>query len=87
MDKNILEKKTIDMLTEDSVSILTQKFIEIDGEQVQVGNNHRRAYVNSKAGRTDLAASEPEDIVVPIMVRWGESPTVEDPDGQTNQTA
>lgn len=54
------EKKTVDMLTEDSVSILTQKVIEIDGVPVQVGENHRRTYVNSVEGRGLLQKSEPE---------------------------
>ena len=48
----IKEKKTVDMLTTDSVSILTQKFIEVDGVETQVGENHRCAYANSAKGRS-----------------------------------
>lgn len=47
----IKEKKTVDMLTTYSVSILTQKFIDVDGVETQVGENHRCAYANSATGR------------------------------------
>ena len=44
----IKEEKTVDMLTNQSVSILTQKFIEINGVRSQIGDGHRCAYVNSE---------------------------------------
>ena len=50
----IKEKKTVDMLTTDSVSILTQKFIDVDVVETQVGENHRCAYANSATGRQNL---------------------------------
>ena len=34
----IKEEKTVDMLTNQSVSILTQKFIEINGVRSQIGD-------------------------------------------------
>lgn len=71
-------RKTVDMLTKDSVSILTQKFIEIDGVTTQVGENHRIAYLNSEQGRVSLATDQPETVVNSVMGMWGESPTVED---------
>ena len=40
------EKITLDMLTKDSVSVLRQKFIEINGTEMQVGGNVRNAYKN-----------------------------------------
>lgn len=69
-------KKIIDMLTKDSVSILTQKFIEEDGVRYQVGKNHRCAYVNSVNGRENLQTDEPEDISSVILAYWGSEPTV-----------
>ena len=48
---DIIENKTVDALTTDSVSILTRKYVEIDGIPTQVGENHRRAYENSEKGR------------------------------------
>lgn len=74
---DIKEQKTVDMLTTDSVSILTQKFIEIDGVKTQVGENHRCSYINSKIGRSDLQGVEPEEVVSAVFAIWGESPTVD----------
>ena len=75
----IKEKKTVDMLTNYSVSILTQKFIEIDGVETQVGQDHRRAYVNSKTGRSGLQENEPEEVVNAVFSIWGDTPTIEEP--------
>ena len=72
----IKERKTVDMLTIYSVSILTQKFIDVDGVPTQVGQNHRCAYVNSESGRKSIAESEPEEVVSAVMAIWGDTPTV-----------
>lgn len=76
---DIKEKKTVDMLTQDSVSILTQKFIEVDGEFQQVGKNHRKAYVNSEMGRNAIQSEQPSDVVASVLAIWGDVPTVIDP--------
>lgn len=75
----IKEKKTVDMLTADSVSILTQKFIDIDGVETQVGENHRCSYVNSETGRSDLQDAEPEEVVNAVFAIWGNTPTIQYP--------
>lgn len=69
-------KKTVDMLTTDSVSILTQKFIVDDGEIVQVGKNHRKGYENSVVGRAELQEKEPPEVVNAVLAIWGDTPTV-----------
>lgn len=74
----ITENKTVDMLTEDSVSILTQKFIDIDGVTSQVGQNHRKAYVNSQSGRETLQNEQPEEVVNAVLSIWGDTPTIEE---------
>lgn len=74
----IKEKKTVDMLTNDSVSILTRKFAEIDGVETQIGQDHRRAYVNSKTGRSGLQENEPEEVVNAVFSIWGDTPTIEE---------
>ncbi len=74
------EKKTITNLTTDSVSILTQQFTEVDGEETQVGSNHRCAYENSESGRALLAEMEPAEVVTAVMAVWGETPTIELPE-------
>ena len=48
------EKITLDMLTKDSVSVLRQKFINLGGEDVQVGENVRNAYTNCESDREIL---------------------------------
>ena len=75
---DIKERKTVDMLTNDSVSILTQKFISIDGVETQVGENHRAAYVNSVIGRQTIEEEQPKEIVGAVMAIWGANPTIED---------
>lgn len=69
-------KTTIDMLTDESVSILTQQYITIEGVETQVGENHRCAYINSAQGRADLEANEPEVIVNAVLTIWGTTPTI-----------
>ena len=75
----IIKKVTVDMLTDTSVSILTQQFIDIDGELTQVGKNHRKAYVNTEVGRKAITESEPEDVISSVMAIWGDKPTIEEP--------
>lgn len=72
----MITEKIIDMLTKDSVSILTKKFVEDNGEKLQVGENHRCAYVNSIAGRELISTNEPEDISSTVLNFWGNEPTI-----------
>ena len=74
----ITTKVTIDMLTDESVSILTQKFLELDGEVTQVGMNYRKAYMNSEQGRTELKAEQPKATVNAVLAIWGDTPKVEE---------
>lgn len=66
---------TVDMLTADSVSILTQKVATIEGQTYTLGN-HRYAYVNSAAGRAQLEAELPEPYRSAVLAVWGDAPTV-----------
>lgn len=66
-------KKTVDMLTTKTVSILTQKFIELDGIDTQVGGDHRCAYANSETGRKDLQKQEPQNVVDSVFANLGGS--------------
>lgn len=67
------------MLPSDSVSILKQQFIEIDGELEQVNADWRCAYVNSSSGREALQANLADPYYTSIMKVWRDTPTVEDP--------
>ncbi len=75
----INEEKTVDMLSTESVSILTRK-VPIDGEvKSQVGENHRRTYLNSVSGREELLKEQTENVVNAVFAIWGSEPVVEEP--------
>lgn len=82
---DIETRKTVDMLTKDSVSILTQNFVEFEGKEQQVGENHRRAYINSQEGRAEIEECEPENVVNAVMAVWGDTATVEEEDMETTE--
>ena len=69
----INEEKTVDMLSTESVSILTRKVL-IDG-----GENHRRTYLNSVSGREELLKEQTENVVNAVFAIWGSEPVVEEP--------
>lgn len=66
----IKEKISLDMLTQDSVSVLRQKFIEFDGVETQVGGNIRNAYTNDETGRQMLSENLPEEYYNAVMAVW-----------------
>lgn len=66
------EKITLDMLTKDSVSVLRQKFINLGGEDVQVGENVRNAYTNCEDDRKILKEQLSEEYYNAIMAVWEE---------------
>lgn len=73
------EKVTLDMLTNESVSVLRQQFVNINGVDMQVGENVRNAYANSVNGREELKKVLSEEYCNAVMAVWGENPTVKDP--------
>lgn len=64
------EKITLDMLTKDSVSVLRQKFVNLGGEDVQVGENVRNAYTNCESDREILKEQLSEEYYNAIMAVW-----------------
>lgn len=70
------EKYTLDMLTQDSVSVKIQKYVEVEGAEYPIGEPWRRAYVNSAAGRAQVEAELPEAQQNAIFAVWGDTPTV-----------
>ena len=64
------EKITLDMLTKDSVSVLRQKFVVIDGTEMQVGGNVRNAYMNDESGREQLRKVLSDEYYNAIMAVW-----------------
>lgn len=73
---DVIQKATVDMLTNTSVSILTQKFVKVDGKETQLGKNHRKAYVNTEAGRKVLESEQDESTINAVFAIWGDVPTV-----------
>ena len=66
----VTEKITLDMLTKDSVSVLRQKFITLNGEDVQVGGNVRNAYMNDESGREQLRKVLSDEYYNAVMAVW-----------------
>lgn len=58
------------MLTKDSVSVLRQKFINLGGEDVQVGENVRNAYKNCDEDKSILKEQLSEEYYNAIMAVW-----------------
>ena len=75
----IKEKITLDMLTSDSVSILKQQYITIDGTDIKVGDNIRNAYMNTQPDRDNLKDALPEDFYNAVISVWGSVPSVSEP--------
>lgn len=55
MTGEVYEKITIDRLTKESVSIVKNSFIMLNGVETKIGGIWRRAYENNHEQRTDMA--------------------------------
>lgn len=66
----VTEKITLDMLTKEGVSVLRQKFININDVEVQVGENVRNAYTNCESDREILKEQLSEEYYNAIMAVW-----------------
>ena len=73
-------KITLDMLTQDSVSIKKQQYTMIDGKQNAKGEPWRRAYVNSISGRQQVENEVEEPYKTIIFMMWGDTPTINEED-------
>lgn len=72
-------KITLDMLTQDSVSVLKQQFLILNDSEMQVGGNVRNTYVNSISGRKLIKSILPDEYYNAVIVVWGDTPTVDEP--------
>lgn len=73
-------KIDLDMLNENSVSVKTQRYVLEGGEELLVGQPHRRAYVNSMKGRQEMQAELEEPYLAAVLAVWGDTPTVMEKD-------
>lgn len=76
---DIKTKITLDMLTTDSVSVLKQQYITVDGADVKVGENVRNAYMNTQTERELLKSELPEEFYNAVIAVWGDTPIVAEP--------
>ena len=76
---------TVTDLTKDSVSILKQNFIELNGEQTQVGENFRTSYVNSIRVRQSLVNEQSAQDAAAVLAKWGDTPTIEETEVMNNE--
>ena len=67
---------SLDELNQNSVSVVTRKYIEEDDIKYFVGDIHRRAYVNSEDGRKEINEKLAEPYLSAVMTVWGDTPTV-----------
>ncbi|MCL2194394.1 MAG: hypothetical protein FWB76_00365 [Oscillospiraceae bacterium] len=66
---------SIEFLTADSVSIATRTFVE----DIQLGDAHRTAFINSPLGREQLQTADFDNTIKQaILTVWGKNPTLED---------
>ena len=77
---DIKTKITLDMLTNDSVSVLKQQYITVDGADVKVGENVRNAYMNTQTERELLKSELPEEFYNAVIAVWGDTPIVAEPE-------
>ena len=72
----MIEKITLDMLTQDSVSLKKQQYATVDGKEYPIGEPWRRAYINSVQGRIQVQSEVTEPYQSAIFAVWGNAPTV-----------
>lgn len=72
----IKTKIALDALTAKSVTLKTQRYIEENGEEINVGDLHAKGYVNSEYGRGILLAEVTEPYLSAILAMWGDTPVV-----------
>lgn len=66
----------IDGLAKDYVDILKRRYIEDEGEKLQVGEDWRTSAQNSLEGREFIKSIVPENFYNSILAVWGDSPSV-----------
>lgn len=60
------------MLTPESVSVLKQQFITVNGVEMQVGSNERNSFSNTKKDREVLKNVLSDEYYTAVIAVWGE---------------
>ena len=71
-------KITLDMLTQDSVSVLKQQFLILNDSEIQVGGNVRNTYANSISGRKLIKSILPDEYYNAVIAVWGDNRTIDE---------
>lgn len=72
----MIDKITLDMLNQDSVSVKKQQYVMQGGKEYAIGDIWRRAYVNSTQGRQQVENEVEEPYKSVIFLMWGDNPTI-----------
>ena len=75
---DIKTRISLDVLNEYSVTVKMQKYMELEGEELNVGELHARAYANSEKGRAELAEDVPEPYLSAVLAVWGDESKVKE---------
>lgn len=73
---------TLDLLTQNGVSVVTKTFADINSIKTQI-NSNRKVYGNSPLGRELLEKDLPKAYYNAVLAVWGEEPLLTDPEMQT----
>ena len=69
----------LEQLTQKSVNVVINEFIEIDGQTYPLGGNQRVCYNNIPRDRARLQDVLPIEYVNAIFAIWGDTPIADDP--------
>lgn len=78
----IKEEIKLELLNQDSVSVVFVKYIEYAGQKLQVGEAVRTGYTNSITGREELKEQVKEPYRGAILAVWGDKPTITYPEAE-----
>jgi len=83
----IIKKTSIHYLTDKSVDVSIEQFVEIDGKEIKLDIPKTLIpYLNSLKGREQLqSANYPRKIINAVMMVWGDIPNTEDPIEEVEQ--
>lgn len=82
----IKEEIKIELLNKDSVSVVVTKYIEYEGQKLEVGESTRTGYTNSKKGREELKEQIKEPYLGAILAVWGDKESVVYPEVEDKGT-
>ena len=69
---------TLDMLTQESVSVVTENKFEFNGNIFSSGEIHRKAYANSVNGRNELMHELQEPYLNSVLAMWGNTARIKE---------